>query len=94
MENWGLITFRESSLLFDPVETSTAAHQSIAVIIAHELAHQVPISLAELNRIDNTALLSFFLPRAVVRQLGHDEVVERFVAERRIRQLFGVSWRR
>ncbi|XP_065165053.1 endoplasmic reticulum aminopeptidase 1-like isoform X2 [Atheta coriaria] len=40
MENWGLITFRESSLLFDPVETSTAAHQSIAVIIAHELAHQ------------------------------------------------------
>ncbi|XP_015585301.1 endoplasmic reticulum aminopeptidase 2 isoform X2 [Cephus cinctus] len=40
MENWGLITYRETSILYDPVETSTIAHQWIAIVIAHELAHQ------------------------------------------------------
>ncbi|KAK2584087.1 hypothetical protein KPH14_006530 [Odynerus spinipes] len=40
MENWGLITYRETAILYDPEETSTAAHEWIAVIIAHELAHQ------------------------------------------------------
>jgi Peptidase family M1 domain len=41
MENWGLITYRESSILYDPLETSSAAHQWVAIVIAHELAHQV-----------------------------------------------------
>ncbi|XP_008211798.2 endoplasmic reticulum aminopeptidase 2 isoform X2 [Nasonia vitripennis] len=40
MENWGLITYRETSILYDPSETSTAAHEWVAVVIAHELAHQ------------------------------------------------------
>ncbi|KAK0159807.1 hypothetical protein PV327_010880 [Microctonus hyperodae] len=40
MENWGLITYRESSILYDAQETSTVAHQWVAVVIAHELAHQ------------------------------------------------------
>lgn len=40
MENWGLITYRETAILYDPEETSTAAHEWIAVIVAHELAHQ------------------------------------------------------
>ncbi|XP_045481382.1 endoplasmic reticulum aminopeptidase 2-like isoform X3 [Harmonia axyridis] len=40
MENWGLITFRETAILYDSIETSTSAHQWIAVVIAHELAHQ------------------------------------------------------
>ncbi|GJQ68130.1 hypothetical protein Trydic_g10715 [Trypoxylus dichotomus] len=40
MENWGLITYRDTAILYDPIETSTAAHQWVAVVIAHELAHQ------------------------------------------------------
>lgn len=41
MENWGLITYRETAVLYDPIETSTSAHQWVAIVIAHELAHQV-----------------------------------------------------
>ncbi|XP_075230709.1 aminopeptidase N-like [Lycorma delicatula] len=40
MENWGLITYRETALLFDEKTSSAASKQSIASIIAHELAHQ------------------------------------------------------
>nr|XP_022900776.1 endoplasmic reticulum aminopeptidase 1-like isoform X2 [Onthophagus taurus] len=40
MENWGLITYRDTAILYDPIETSTAAHQLVAVVIAHELSHQ------------------------------------------------------
>lgn len=40
MENWGLLTYRETSIMYDPKETSTAAHEWVAVVIAHELAHQ------------------------------------------------------
>lgn len=45
MENWGLITYRDTAILYDPIETSTAAHQWVAVVIAHELGHQVALSL-------------------------------------------------
>lgn len=41
MENWGLITYRETAILYDPVQTSTTAHQWVAIVVAHELAHQV-----------------------------------------------------
>lgn len=41
MENFGLITYRETSILYDANETSSAAHQWVAVVLAHELAHQV-----------------------------------------------------
>lgn len=41
MENWGLITYRETSILYEPEETSAASHQWVAVVVAHELAHQV-----------------------------------------------------
>ncbi|XP_072037073.1 aminopeptidase N-like [Amphiura filiformis] len=40
MENWGLITYKESSLLFVPDVTSTSTQQSICTVIAHELGHQ------------------------------------------------------
>lgn len=40
MENWGLITFRESLLLVDPKSTSIESKQYVATVIAHELAHQ------------------------------------------------------
>jgi aminopeptidase N len=40
MENWGLITFRESAMYVDPKNTKLASKQRIAETIIHELAHQ------------------------------------------------------
>ena len=40
MENWGLITFRENSLLVDPATSSNAQLQAVATIVAHEISHQ------------------------------------------------------
>ena len=41
MENWGLITYRLTSLLYDRNQSSEANKQWVAVVIAHEMAHQV-----------------------------------------------------
>lgn len=40
MENWGLITYRETALLADPKTTSISSKRYIATVIAHELSHQ------------------------------------------------------
>eukprot|EP00058_Branchiostoma_floridae_P020053 XP_002605543.1 hypothetical protein BRAFLDRAFT_130666 [Branchiostoma floridae] len=40
MENWGLITYRETSLLYDPSVSTEANKQRVAVVVAHELGHQ------------------------------------------------------
>ncbi|XP_051165800.1 puromycin-sensitive aminopeptidase [Leptopilina boulardi] len=40
MENWGLVTYRETCLLVDPQNTSTVRKQYIALVVGHELAHQ------------------------------------------------------
>ncbi|BFZ22405.1 hypothetical protein BsWGS_25444 [Bradybaena similaris] len=40
MENWGLITFRESGLLFDQNVSTASSRESIVITVAHELAHQ------------------------------------------------------
>ncbi|XP_061077243.1 aminopeptidase Ey-like [Conger conger] len=39
MENWGLVTYRETNLLYDPIMSSNANKERTASIIAHELAH-------------------------------------------------------
>ncbi len=43
MENWGLITYRETALIYNPNENPASSKQRVAVVIAHELAHQVII---------------------------------------------------
>lgn len=40
MENWGLITYREQSLLIDDANSSLPMKQYVASVIAHELTHQ------------------------------------------------------
>ncbi|KAK1176498.1 endoplasmic reticulum aminopeptidase 2-like isoform X1 [Acipenser oxyrinchus oxyrinchus] len=40
MENWGLITYRETSLLYDPQTSCDADKLWITKVIGHELAHQ------------------------------------------------------
>lgn len=41
MENWGLITYRETALLYDSQTDPAISKQRVAAVIAHELAHQV-----------------------------------------------------
>ena len=40
MENWGLITYRETLLLLSP-NSSSDTKQQIAIVVAHELSHQL-----------------------------------------------------
>lgn len=40
MENWGLTTYRETSLLYDPLTSSISDKLWITMVIGHELAHQ------------------------------------------------------
>lgn len=40
MENWGLITYRETALLFDESTGTTRNKHRIVSVICHELAHQ------------------------------------------------------
>jgi len=39
-ENWGLITYRESYLLYDEKHSSITSKQDIRNVIAHEISHQ------------------------------------------------------
>jgi puromycin-sensitive aminopeptidase len=40
MENWGLVTYRDTCLLYDPENSSLSGKQTVAIIVGHELAHQ------------------------------------------------------
>lgn len=44
MENWGLLTFREETLLYDNNTSSMADRKLVTKIIAHELSHQVLVA--------------------------------------------------
>ena len=43
MENWGLITYRETGLLYNPDFSTTAHKEYVARVIAHELSHMVKV---------------------------------------------------
>lgn len=69
MENWGLITYKETGLLYDKNHTSAMAQQKISAVIAHELAHQWFGNLVTMNWWNDTWLneafaryLQYFLP--------------------------------
>ena len=49
MENWGLITYRESAMLYYDGVASEANKQRITNVITHELAHQVYNACARLS---------------------------------------------
>ncbi|XP_042327390.1 puromycin-sensitive aminopeptidase isoform X2 [Sceloporus undulatus] len=40
MENWGLVTYRETALLIDPKNSCSSSRQWVALVVGHELAHQ------------------------------------------------------
>lgn len=45
MENWGLTTYRETSLLVDPLTSGMSDKLWVTMVIGHELAHQVRLLL-------------------------------------------------
>nr|AGT79010.1 aminopeptidase H11-5 [Haemonchus contortus] len=74
MENWGLITYRESSLLYDdryytPIIQAT---QLVALVVAHELAHQWFGDLVTLKWWDDLWLNEGFA--RFVEYIGTDEI--------------------
>lgn len=40
MENWGCVTYREQCMLVDETNSTLATKQYVAMVVAHELAHQ------------------------------------------------------
>ena len=40
MENWGLITYRTTAVLFDEKTSDEKYKTRVAYVVAHELAHQ------------------------------------------------------
>merc|ERR1711939_153875 len=40
MENWGLITYKATKILFDPLTSDNRLMSKASYVIAHELAHQ------------------------------------------------------
>ncbi len=53
MENWGLITFRETCLLVDEKKSAEANKEWVALVIAHEIAHQWFGNLVTMNWWDD-----------------------------------------
>ncbi|XP_032593297.1 glutamyl aminopeptidase-like [Drosophila grimshawi] len=49
MEHWGLVTYRETALLYDEQISSTLNKQSVASVLAHEITHQWFGNLVTMN---------------------------------------------
>jgi aminopeptidase N/puromycin-sensitive aminopeptidase len=56
MENFGAITYRETDLLLDPQTASVDAKARVAVVVAHEMAHQWFGDLVTMQWWDNVWL--------------------------------------
>jgi puromycin-sensitive aminopeptidase len=84
MENWGLVTYRETALLVDPKNSSAAARQRVAEVIDHELAHQWFGNLVTMEWWTdlwlNEGFASYMGPKAVHAQFPEWDVWNQFVS--------------
>ncbi|MBU2652817.1 M1 family metallopeptidase [Acidomonas methanolica] len=53
MENWGLLTFIDNDLLYDPATSSAATKELVYEVVAHEMAHQWSGDLVTMGWWDN-----------------------------------------
>ncbi|CAH8469378.1 unnamed protein product [Schistosoma guineensis] len=91
MENWGLITYREKFMLWDPENYSLASKILVTFVISHELAHQWLGNLVTMKWWDNLWLNEGFATffEYIGVQLLHPEwkVDELFILDELIRVL-------
>lgn len=91
MENWGLITYRETALLVDPVNSSAAARQRVAEVIDHELAHQWFGNLVTMEWWTdlwlNEGFASYMGPKAVDDKFPEWKIWDQFIVADYLRAL-------
>jgi puromycin-sensitive aminopeptidase len=61
MENWGLVTYRETCLLVDEEHTSATSRQWVALVVGHEIAHQWFGNLVTMEWWDGLFLMKVML---------------------------------
>ena len=85
MENWGLVTYRETTLLIDAENSSAQARQRVAEVIDHELAHQWFGNLVTMEWWTdlwlNEGFASYMGPKAVAHQFPEWNVWDQFLID-------------
>ena len=83
MENWGLVTYRETALLVDEKNSSAAARQRVAEVVDHELAHQWFGNLVTMEWWTdlwlNEGFASYMGPKAVDHQFPEWKVWDQYI---------------
>lgn len=77
MENWGLITFRETSVLYDPDFSSSGNQVQVALTTTHELAHMWFGDLGNVTECLRPLHLSLVIVDGL--QIGYPENNQKFV---------------
>lgn len=70
MENWGLIAYRETSLLYNNVTDTIANKRRVSLVVSHELAHQ----WVKIFKIKSC--ICCYYEKILVRKFGNNALVE------------------
>ncbi|XP_054706486.1 uncharacterized protein LOC129216302 [Uloborus diversus] len=85
MEHWGVITFRETSLLYDPKSSSPRNEQRVATVVSHEMAHMWFGNLVTMEWWDdlwlNEGFASYVEYKGVHEQHPEWDMLAQFVTE-------------